>query len=206
MSARSRRTTNGSLLDVSFIKWMTRTRGASTGWLFSLPESLGPRRNGELHLNFTSKIVSRLDNGGRRIGGFRPVPHEAFYNELMLPQSTGSDSSLDWLYARYDDCMKNHSRCRVGIQGRTWYRKRLLWLASHPDGYIRHCDTNQATDQGYYFTLSHCWGESQPLKLTRETEVRLRAGVAVTELPKTSREAMQVCRRFGINYIWIDSL
>jgi hypothetical protein len=66
-------------------------------------------------------------------------------------------------------------------------------------------DTTRET-HGSYFTLSHCWGASQPLKLTRDSEQSLRDGVDISTLPKTFRHAIEVCRQLEIAYLWIDSM
>jgi hypothetical protein len=57
-----------------------------------------------------------------------------------------------------------------------------------------------------YIALSHCWGGSQPFKLTRATVARLRAGIQLTDLPKTFQDAIYVARKMQIQYLWIDSL
>lgn len=57
-----------------------------------------------------------------------------------------------------------------------------------------------------YVTLSHCWGNVQPICLTKETEETLRAGIKSQNLPKTFRDAVVICLRLGFRYIWIDSL
>jgi hypothetical protein len=66
-------------------------------------------------------------------------------------------------------------------------------------------DTQNET-RGHYFTLSHCWGDSQPLKLTRKSELVFRDGVDINILPKTFQHAIEVCRQMDIPYIWIDSM
>ena len=57
-----------------------------------------------------------------------------------------------------------------------------------------------------YVTLSHCWGNVQPIYLTKKTEGTLRAGIKSQNLPKTFRDAVVICLRLGFQYIWIDSL
>lgn len=57
-----------------------------------------------------------------------------------------------------------------------------------------------------YISLSHCWGNFQPLRLTQSTEAALRAGISSRELPRTFRDAVAVCQQLGVSYIWIDSL
>ncbi|KAF2748561.1 HET-domain-containing protein, partial [Sporormia fimetaria CBS 119925] len=62
------------------------------------------------------------------------------------------------------------------------------------------------TDIEPYFTLSHCWGQKQPHKLTEVSEGRLRAGIKIEELPRTFQDAATVVRKLGFRYLWIDSL
>ncbi|KAE9377509.1 hypothetical protein N431DRAFT_434738 [Stipitochalara longipes BDJ] len=57
-----------------------------------------------------------------------------------------------------------------------------------------------------YLTLSHCWGGMEPIQLTAENEVSLRAGVSIDYLPKTFRDAIYITKRFSVSYLWIDSL
>jgi len=58
-----------------------------------------------------------------------------------------------------------------------------------------------------YACLSHCWGPYGPaIKLTADTVELLHKGYATSELPKTFRDAVNVCRRLGIDYLWIDAL
>lgn len=60
--------------------------------------------------------------------------------------------------------------------------------------------------EGSYLTLSHCWGQREFLKLTRDNMMDLRSGFPTSSLPRTFQEAVQVARRLGVRYIWIDSL
>ncbi|KAF2669949.1 HET-domain-containing protein [Microthyrium microscopicum] len=57
-----------------------------------------------------------------------------------------------------------------------------------------------------YMTLSHCWGGTTPMRLTKESEEALKAGISVNSLPKTFRDAIYVVGEFGASHIWIDSL
>ena len=57
-----------------------------------------------------------------------------------------------------------------------------------------------------YVTLSHCWGDCNFVRLTRETKSGLTCGISVTELPLTFQHAVEVVRRLCIRYIWVDSL
>lgn len=63
---------------------------------------------------------------------------------------------------------------------------------------------------GIYATLSHCWGSHTDLRKT--TRLTLNSNLEALNLSssspgtKTFREAVDVCRLFGIPYLWIDCL
>lgn len=57
-----------------------------------------------------------------------------------------------------------------------------------------------------YAALSHCWGTAKPIKTTKENIARHKSGIPLTSLPKTFRDAVEICRRLRIDYLWIDSL
>lgn len=59
-----------------------------------------------------------------------------------------------------------------------------------------------------YACLSHCWGppEKRPIITTKDTIAQFRDGIPFERLSKTFQHAVDVCRRIGTNYIWIDSL
>ncbi|KAL9615377.1 MAG: hypothetical protein Q9167_000205 [Letrouitia subvulpina] len=57
-----------------------------------------------------------------------------------------------------------------------------------------------------YATLSHCWGESQPLTTKLATLETRQSGITDSELPKSFMDAVTACRKLDIKYLWIDSL
>lgn len=59
---------------------------------------------------------------------------------------------------------------------------------------------------GRYVALSYCWGRSLPLTTTSSTIWQRRQAIPDAEIPRTLREAMQICRILGVRYIWIDAL
>lgn len=60
--------------------------------------------------------------------------------------------------------------------------------------------------KGHYITLSHCWGQSVPLKPTIFSLQQHIEGIPLKSLPKTFRDAAMICSRIGVRYLWIDSL
>ncbi|KAH7074576.1 heterokaryon incompatibility protein-domain-containing protein [Paraphoma chrysanthemicola] len=61
--------------------------------------------------------------------------------------------------------------------------------------------------EGVYACLSHCWGSQGPaLQLTHESMKLFKAGIARSQLPKTFRDAIEICGNFNIGYLWIDAM
>lgn len=57
-----------------------------------------------------------------------------------------------------------------------------------------------------HITDSHCLGNVDTVKLTAEHEMVARAGLAVQDLLKTFRQAIQFSRALLVKYLWIDRL
>ena len=57
-----------------------------------------------------------------------------------------------------------------------------------------------------YTTLSHRWGLNEDFVLKNCNLQRLTQGVAWSDLPKTAQDAVDISRKLGIDYLWIDSL
>jgi hypothetical protein len=80
---------------------------------------------------------------------------------------------------------------------------RLLWLSL-----LRRSKTNPRTVTGDYATLSHCWGDPEKVIQLRRSNIHrfIWCGIDVDRLPRSFKEAIEVARRLGVRYIWIDSL
>jgi hypothetical protein len=57
-----------------------------------------------------------------------------------------------------------------------------------------------------YVTLSHCWGGRVNLATTTETLETHKKGIPLPTMPKTFADAVEITRRLGIRYLWVDSL
>lgn len=61
--------------------------------------------------------------------------------------------------------------------------------------------------KGKYVTLSYVWGLGTTLNTTRENlESRQEEGFLASDLPKTLRDSVEITRRLGYEWIWIDAL
>lgn len=62
---------------------------------------------------------------------------------------------------------------------------------------------------GSYAALSYCWGTDTGSPMyctTRENIEDLKKGVDVSTLPKTFTDSILICKRLGINFLWIDAM
>lgn len=60
--------------------------------------------------------------------------------------------------------------------------------------------------RSHYLALSHCWGSVQILTTTCQNLEQRKRSIPVTQFPKTFRDAVQITRKLGLQYLWIDSL
>ncbi|KAH8711806.1 heterokaryon incompatibility protein-domain-containing protein [Phaeosphaeriaceae sp. PMI808] len=124
----------------------------------------------------------------------------------LLSDRTDSQSSLEFMLHQYRDCKKNHAGCKRRTPYMHFHPTRLIKVGTYEDSHVRICDTQHFDKEKPYVCLSYCWGQTHHLKLTTETEERLRAGHPVSAMAKTFRDAIHVTRTLGIEFLWIDSL
>jgi hypothetical protein len=124
----------------------------------------------------------------------------------MSDTNTGSAASISRMQAWLENCISSHPKCNRMETHPPPLPTRVI-AVGEKGTQICHLVPG-ANKRGYYATLSHCWGSSnnQPLKTTDETLTLRQQGMKDEELPKTFRDAVQVCRELGIKYLWIDSL
>lgn len=120
-----------------------------------------------------------------------------------MAASTGSENTFRFVESKLAHCRKTHKLCRH-MSSQTWFPSRILEIGK--ENKIIHLIEGHEAPSLPYVTLSHCWGTSNPMRLTKDTEAMLRAGVHTGFLPKTYREAISVAGKLSIPYIWIDSL
>ncbi|KAF6794165.1 heterokaryon incompatibility protein [Colletotrichum musicola] len=89
-------------------------------------------------------------------------------------------------------------------------------------GWLRNClssepamgldDPHYANDLKYqYAALSYCWGaaepgDTRPWRTLRDTVANHLLGIDRQKLPRTLKDALYICERLQIGYLWVDSL
>lgn len=127
-----------------------------------------------------------------------------------IPPWTGSPQCIDFFLASLTDCLEHHEACGRS-QVSDWAPTRLLDVRPRVSGEdsIYLTETGGAMllrKFGRYITLSHQWGQHKPLCLTSSTYHQLRRGIPVANLPQSFVDAVHLCRRFNVRFLWIDSL
>jgi hypothetical protein len=113
-----------------------------------------------------------------------------------------SDLAQRRLAAWLQNCQSNHPQC--GLQkGSAKLPTRVIDVLSHSR--VVKLVEGQG-NQGQYVALSHTWGKTPRLVTTRQTLEDLEMGIAVSFLPKTFQDAIQITRQLKIQYLWIDCL
>ena len=117
----------------------------------------------------------------------------------QVPEQVDFTTALSWL----EGCEQTHELCRRTRNPRP--PRRVLDLGydqSQPT--IRLLEDKEWAYR--YATLSHWWGESQPLKLTRQTREQFLKEIRSRNLPRMFQDAITATRLLGLRYLWIDSL
>ncbi|ORY17342.1 heterokaryon incompatibility protein-domain-containing protein, partial [Clohesyomyces aquaticus] len=99
-------------------------------------------------------------------------------------------------------CTTNHTHCHEPTGSRNIkYPKRVLELRNSS---VRLCED---LEPERYACLSHCWGSTtEMIKTTMATLDRFKHAVPRDALQRTFRDAIEICRRLEIHFLWIDSL
>lgn len=134
--------------------------------------------------------------------------HPQSDTNLWTGRAWTGDSTALWRHW-FNTCLGSHTTCRSAEQSlRDYSPKRLVELLLDEHGSLSMWRLVYADMIGTvpYFTLSHCWGSSQPLRLTKDNIPSLSKPSPLTGLPETYRHALAIVNSLGYKYLWIDSL
>ncbi|KAH7361833.1 heterokaryon incompatibility protein-domain-containing protein [Plectosphaerella cucumerina] len=120
---------------------------------------------------------------------------------LPRVMDTADPSCTEFAIACLDECRLHHPEC--GGKQFEFEPTRLLDLGQGDD-VIRLCGP-RGQAKGWV-ALSHCWGGHQPLKLLQSNIAQMKERIEISDLPPTFRNAVDLCRKLSLRYLWIDSL
>ena len=120
--------------------------------------------------------------------------------------------NCDWLRGWIRICTEQHgARCHPSLengQGGVPNSKTKLirFVDTGKNAIVSLEDTSLESLE--YVALSYVWGSNQKITLTRKTQAQLAEDQSIVDgqASLTIIDAMELCRRLGIQYIWVDAL
>jgi hypothetical protein len=134
-----------------------------------------------------------------------PIPDTWDYFPTMKRTSLRTDSPEalttinDWIV----ECKEEHSDINCASHEVPRLPKRVIDTGLD-NSCVRLVEPNGAIAN--YVCLSHCWGLEQIITTKMGTFAERKKSIAWKDLSKTFQDAIDLTRRLGLQYIWIDSL
>ena len=161
-----------------------------------------------------SSDVNTLDpKYGLRFVVRRSHLRDMFHFDLILRHcefatiSTASNDALHQASLWIDERLNEHPNHHSTMSTQSYKPTRFIDVSPNTESWNPrlHRTSPEEVDLKYT-TLSHCWGNTNTLKLLKINYAQLRSGLEINDLPQTYRDAILITRRLGYKYIWIDSL
>ncbi|KAK4455192.1 heterokaryon incompatibility protein-domain-containing protein [Podospora aff. communis PSN243] len=123
------------------------------------------------------------------------------------PETTSSEASLLWAKSWLQTCTESHTKCKASAG--SFFPARVLDVGLEtevaPD--VRLLVSEGGEHHGEkYVCLSHCWGPKPFLQTLSDNIEDHKRVIALEDLPPNFQDAIDMTRRLGLRYIWIDSL
>jgi hypothetical protein len=106
----------------------------------------------------------------------------------------------------FEKCRASHSKCNLSQTNpvrASLAKPRFLAVGN---GELRLCLGEEMDWNSQYAALSHCWGSLKFITLKQSNLNSFRKHIPLDTLPKTFRDAVDICRYLELPYLWIDSL
>ncbi|KAH8792322.1 heterokaryon incompatibility protein-domain-containing protein, partial [Hyaloscypha sp. PMI_1271] len=107
----------------------------------------------------------------------------------------------EWL----TECISGHEACSHQSSDKIFPPTRVIDVGPSDGSEIPFLCTCRDGIQEWV-TLSHCWGQSPPLKTTVSSLPDHQRGLPLDKLPRLFHDAVLITRDLGYRYLWIDSL
>lgn len=107
--------------------------------------------------------------------------------------------ATDWL----DKCSREHVECKKQNSPAPLPTRVIDVGDSQTEP---HLHVTEEGEVGAWAALSYCWGGESGFILNASSFSRFRRQIPLSDFPLTLRDAILVTRRFGLRYLWIDSL
>ncbi|GAW15630.1 hypothetical protein ANO14919_050490 [Xylariales sp. No.14919] len=127
--------------------------------------------------------------------------------DLKIRRASTADAPKLW-HRWFTTCLNDHTDCQShqATSSKAFRPTRLIQLLQDDQGEMSAWRLDCGTTAVRYLTLSHCWGSSKHMKLTKRNIHEFQQPSPVSGLQKTYRDALSIAQSLGIHHIWIDSL
>lgn len=108
------------------------------------------------------------------------------------------------------ECSKSHVHCQRRPENRSTQSLKARWLDlahSKVSGLVALDSAEHLSTPPKYAALSYVWGRSQSLSIHQTTTANLQShahGLVLASMPKTVQDAILVCAKLELQYLWID--
>lgn len=102
-----------------------------------------------------------------------------------------------------EECRESHAQC-PNRSAQSPLPKRLVLVDGESTKFRIHESNHE--EKGDYVALSYCWGKEALFNATTSNIDSLKEGLDVDILSQTLQDAIEMTRRLGYQYIWIDAL
>jgi hypothetical protein len=136
---------------------------------------------------------------------YRGLIKDSLETQAGWSTNTCSSSSFAMLRSWLRQCIDDHEICRLSLS-RT-KPTRVLDLQAFPaTDFIRMVETHEVNMDVTYAALSYRWSSTTDFVLTKSNYEEYRSQIPQKCLPRSIREAVEICRNLGIRYLWVDAL
>jgi hypothetical protein len=128
------------------------------------------------------------------------IPFRGEMEEDLTPAEVNVTDSAEkiamfWL----EECLTNHQRCAGDVP---LLPTRVVDVGSRVEPFLVIPQGKRAR----YATLSYSVGQFDLLKTTTETIDEFKTCIPTAKLPQTVKDAVEITRKLGLQFLWIDSL
>ncbi|KAK8059260.1 hypothetical protein PG996_009190 [Apiospora saccharicola] len=124
---------------------------------------------------------------------------------LKILADTRSEEAFVQAARWLNECYTAHQFCEGLHDG--FAPSRLLEVGKYQTSHVRLVERQDMTENVRWACLSYVWGGPQQVRTTKQTlHKHISEGIDMQTLPQTLVDAVRVCRRLDIPYLWIDAL
>ncbi|KAG6364454.1 hypothetical protein INS49_006055 [Diaporthe citri] len=133
-----------------------------------------------------------MQAGGYRIGSLPIDPYTGSQRNFKLARR--------WLRT----CKQHHDNCLSEPVPNL--PTRVIYVGDDPEYKDVHLKVPKQGSEAEYVALSHCWGGDVEIKLVEGNLEKFQLSLPFDDLAANFQDAIEVTRKLGIRYLWIDSL